>query len=103
MMGKVGGDADLSPRGLQYANCLADYVNGTLNESDDLTLWTSCLRRTIQTAQGIHTRQERLAELNELDSGVCEGMTYGSPSNLPPVTTTNSNIAILAASPMRIS
>jgi len=76
VMGKVGGDADLSPRGLQYANCLADYVNGTLNESDDLTLWTSCLRRTIQTAQGIHTRQERLAELNELDSGVCEGMTY---------------------------
>jgi len=76
VLGKVGGDADLSPHGLQYAKCLADYVNGTLNEFNDLTLWTSCLKRTIQTAQGIRTRQERLPELNELDSGVCEGMTY---------------------------
>lgn len=76
MLGKVGGDADLSPRGLEYAKCLAKYVNGTLNESNDLTVWTSCLKRTIQTARGIRTPQERLAALNELDSGVCEGMSY---------------------------
>ena len=85
MLGKVGGDAGLSPRGLQYAKCLADYVNGTLNESNDLTLWTSCLKRTIQTARGIRTPQEQLAELNELDSGVCEGMSYEEIADRFPV------------------
>ena len=76
MSGKVGGDADLSYRGFQYADCLADYVNRNLAHLPHFRLWTSCLKRTIQTARGISVPQERLAALNELDTGVCDGMTY---------------------------
>ena len=76
VLGKVGGDAHLSLRGYQYAGRLGDYVNNTLNRSDDFRVWTSCLKRTIQTASSIQVSQERLASLNELDSGCCDGLTY---------------------------
>jgi broad specificity phosphatase PhoE len=76
----VGGDANLSPRGEQYAACLGEYVNRTLVERKScgsaLRVWTSTLRRTIQTARWIHAPQERFAALNELGSGICDGMTY---------------------------
>ena len=76
MFGKVGGNADLSPRGRKYAECLAEYVNRTMGQSPNFRLWTSCLKRTIQTAKDINAPKEHLAALNELDTGVCDGLTY---------------------------
>ncbi|XP_046463689.1 6-phosphofructo-2-kinase/fructose-2,6-bisphosphatase 1-like isoform X2 [Daphnia pulex] len=76
VLGKVGGDADLSPRGYQYADSLAEYVNGTLGNTPGFKLWTSCLKRTIQTAKNIEAPREHLDALNELDTGVCDGLTY---------------------------
>lgn len=76
VLGKVGGDANLSPRGYQYADRLAEYVNQTLAPNPTFRLWTSCLKRTIQTASHIKAPQERVAALNELDTGVCDGLTY---------------------------
>lgn len=42
----------------------------------DLRVLTSRLRRTIATARGIEAPQEHVAALNELDAGVCEGLSY---------------------------
>ena len=39
-------------------------------------VWTSQLKRTIQTAEGIKAPQERWKALNEIDAGICEEMTY---------------------------
>jgi 6-phosphofructo-2-kinase/fructose-2,6-biphosphatase 2 len=43
-----------------------------------LTVWTSTLKRTIQTARYLpkHYNQLQWKALDELDSGVCDGMTY---------------------------
>lgn len=43
-----------------------------------LTVWTSTLRRTIATARHLpkHYNQLQWKALDELDAGVCDGMTY---------------------------
>lgn len=47
-----------------------------MSETPGFRIWTSCLKRTIQTARLVKAPQEHLAALNELDTGVCDGMTY---------------------------
>ncbi|KAF8169777.1 bifunctional 6-phosphofructo-2-kinase fructose-2,6-bisphosphate 2-phosphatase [Pholiota molesta] len=47
--GKIGGDSLLSPRGMQYADALPALVKDNIGDAP-LTVWTSTLRRTIQTA-----------------------------------------------------
>lgn len=39
-------------------------------------MWTSTLTRTIQTASHLPFEQKRWKSLDELDAGVCDGMTY---------------------------
>lgn len=75
VIGKIGGDAALSPRGESYAQALASRMNAM--HIPDLRILTSRLRRTIATARGIEASQrEHLESLNELDAGVCEGLSY---------------------------
>ncbi|KAF4520929.1 hypothetical protein B566_EDAN008904 [Ephemera danica] len=72
--GRIGGDSDLSPRGKQYANALSAYIAS--QNIPHLRVWTSWLKRTIQTVSGIPAPQERWKALNEIDAGICEEMTY---------------------------
>lgn len=79
--GKLGGDADISTRGQAYARALPDLIRKSGVPADTkLTVWTSTLKRTIQTSA--HVVQEMNFDrlewkaLDELDSGVCDGMTY---------------------------
>ena len=45
--------------------------------SDSLCqVWTSTLKRTIQTAQDLPYLKLTWKSLDELDAGVCDGMTY---------------------------
>ena len=74
--GKIGGDAPLSPAGLQYANALPGLIREKLGEETSLTVWTSTLQRTIQTAQHLPFTNLTWKSLDELDAGVCDGMTY---------------------------
>ncbi|KAF9360607.1 Fructose-2,6-bisphosphatase [Mortierella sp. AD094] len=76
VMGKLGGDSDLSARGKQYAKSLPLLIATHLGNSEQLTVWTSTMRRTIATAE--HLTYPKLAwkALDELDAGVCDGMTY---------------------------
>ncbi|XP_046673157.1 6-phosphofructo-2-kinase/fructose-2,6-bisphosphatase-like isoform X4 [Homalodisca vitripennis] len=74
VVGRIGGDTDLSPRGRMYASTLARYINDAA--IPELHVWTSEKRRTKQTAAGIAAPSEHIAALNELDAGVCEGLSY---------------------------
>ncbi|KAM9758948.1 6-phosphofructo-2-kinase/fructose-2,6-bisphosphatase 2 isoform 5-T5 [Menidia menidia] len=87
--GRIGGDAELSPRGKQFAHALRDFIDE--HKLSDLKVWTSQLRRTIQTAEELGVPYEQWKILNEIDAvssqssdplknsfhgGVCEEMTY---------------------------
>lgn len=74
LKGRIGGDADLSDRGREYAVALAKFIKA--QNIPRLRVWTSQLKRTIQTASGIDAPQERWKALNEIDAGICEEMTY---------------------------
>nr|KMM70864.1 6PF-2-K/Fru-2,6-P2ASE, variant 2 [Coccidioides posadasii RMSCC 3488] len=81
LTGKIGGDANLSPRGEQYALALPDLLRESgIPKGAKLTVWTSTLKRTNQTARhlvkemGYHKLEWKA--LDELDSGVCDGLTY---------------------------
>jgi len=74
VVGKIGGNSDLSPTGQRYASLLSEYINS--QNISGIRVWTSWLKRTIQTAESIQAPQERWKALNEIDAGVCEELTY---------------------------
>jgi 6-phosphofructo-2-kinase/fructose-2,6-biphosphatase 2 len=74
LKGLIGGDADLSVRGKLYAEALANYIKE--QNIEGLRVWTSWLKRTIQTVAEVKAPQERWKALNEIDAGICEEMTY---------------------------
>ncbi|EEB07616.1 fructose-2,6-bisphosphate 2-phosphatase activity [Schizosaccharomyces japonicus yFS275] len=74
--GRIGGNSNLSSRGHRYAKLLPDFVAKCVNESDELIVWTSSMKRTIQTAQHIHYNKLEWKALDELNAGVCDGYTY---------------------------
>ncbi|XP_048467956.1 6-phosphofructo-2-kinase/fructose-2,6-bisphosphatase 2 isoform X4 [Rhincodon typus] len=73
-VGRLGGDAGLSCQGKQYAEALRKFVEE--QKIPDLKVWTSQLKRTIQTAEALGVPYEQWKILNELDAGVCEELTY---------------------------
>jgi broad specificity phosphatase PhoE len=98
VLGIIGGDADLSPRGEEYARHLAGFVRGRVAErvpapptpgfsappKGGVVVWTSTLRRTIQTAQPLTDTPTTWRALDEIDAGVCDGMTYEQIRDLMP-------------------
>lgn len=99
VLGIIGGDADLSPAGEEYAKTLGRFIRAraaSLEEAasaqphiisktgtgphamaaSQVTVWTSTLRRTLQTAQPFTDKPQAYRALDEIDAGVCDGMTY---------------------------
>ncbi|CAI5777740.1 6-phosphofructo-2-kinase/fructose-2,6-bisphosphatase 2 isoform X1 [Podarcis lilfordi] len=74
LVSKIGGDSGLSARGKQFAQALKKFIKE--QEIVDLKVWTSQLKRTIQTAEALGVPYEQWKILNEIDAGVCEEMTY---------------------------
>lgn len=74
VQGRIGGDSDLSDRGWQYARILAEFIEE--QKIPNLHVWTSQMKRTLQTAKGIEAPHECWKALNEIDAGICEEMTY---------------------------
>ncbi len=74
--GKIGGDALLSAAGEKFAFALPELLESHLLPGTPLTVWTSTLSRTIQTASHLPFPRRSLKALDELDSGVCDGLTY---------------------------
>eukprot|EP00178_Gracilaria_changii_P005689 TRINITY_DN194_c0_g1_i1.p1 TRINITY_DN194_c0_g1~~TRINITY_DN194_c0_g1_i1.p1 ORF type:complete len:504 (+),score=69.45 TRINITY_DN194_c0_g1_i1:11128-12639(+) len=76
--GQLGGDPDLTVRGRSYAKRLGEFIESEFTKKGkELPLvWTSQLRRTRRTVEHIPTMNHSWRALNEIDAGVCEGMTY---------------------------
>lgn len=75
--GMIGGDPKLTAQGLAYARNLAQWVQVEEARVGRFTVFTSTLRRTIQTASYLERHVTQLHALDEIHAGVCEGMTYG--------------------------
>lgn len=74
---RIGGDSDLTEKGLAQAGALAAYFK----KKKIPLIFTSQKKRTRQTATPIKEAQEDctiipLAEFNEINSGICERMSY---------------------------
>ena len=74
---RIGGDSDLTAKGQAQAEALARYFAPWRIP----IIFTSKHKRTQQTASPIAEKQKHcsiisLPEFNEIDAGICEGMTY---------------------------
>jgi broad specificity phosphatase PhoE/predicted kinase len=76
VLGRIGGDAPLSPRGRAYAKSLAAHVHAHFGAASDLDVWTSTLRRTKETAAPLGIEPGEWRALDEINAGECDGMTY---------------------------
>lgn len=72
--GVIGSDEALSAAGREYARNLKDWVDA--EAADDLVIWTSTLQRTVETARVLARPALQQKALDEIDAGVCDGMTY---------------------------
>ncbi|KAK6438872.1 Fructose-2,6-bisphosphatase [Oleoguttula sp. CCFEE 5521] len=75
LSGQIGGDANISDRGEMYARKLPELVKQSAGDLP-LTVWTSTLKRTAQTSRFLPYEKLAWKALDELDSGVCDGLTY---------------------------
>ena len=74
---RIGGDSDLTEKGVIQARALAEYFA----QWRIPIIFRSNYKRTLQTAVPIAEKQEQcsiiaLPEFNEIDAGICDGMTY---------------------------
>ncbi len=76
VLGRIGGDSELSPHGREYARNLATYVRGQFGGASELDVWTSTLRRTHETAAPLGIEPGPWKALDEIHAGSCDGMTY---------------------------
>jgi broad specificity phosphatase PhoE/predicted kinase len=74
VLGRIGGDAPLSDAGRAYAQTLARVVRERVGTG--VVVWTSTLRRTVETAEILGFPYRSWRALDEIDAGVCDGMTY---------------------------
>lgn len=110
--GQLGGDPNLTTRGRSYARQLAEFIQAEFADaatvvsssasdasSDGLeapdrpatprpgklpSVWTSQLQRTRQTVEHIPTMNLCWRALNEIDAGICEGLTYAEVAEKHP-------------------
>uniref|UniRef100_A0A8D1R9F9 6-phosphofructo-2-kinase/fructose-2,6-biphosphatase 4 n=2 Tax=Sus scrofa TaxID=9823 RepID=A0A8D1R9F9_PIG len=66
LKGRIGGDPGLSPRGREFARSLAQFISD--QNIKDLKVWTSQMKRTIQTAEALGVPYEQWKVLNEIDA-----------------------------------
>eukprot|EP00891_Asterochloris_glomerata_P000953 jgi/Astpho2/953/gw1.00016.135.1_t len=81
MYGKIGGDSNISPQGQMYAKLLPELLVDRVPLTSDgqtmpVSVWTSTLRRTIQTAEGLPFPKLRWKMLDEIQAGLFDGWTY---------------------------
>ncbi|XP_055832128.1 6-phosphofructo-2-kinase/fructose-2,6-bisphosphatase isoform X1 [Solanum dulcamara] len=75
--GRIGGDTAISETGEVYAKKLANFVEKRMKNEKAASIWTSTLQRTILTASPIAGFPKiQWRALDEINSGVCDGMTY---------------------------
>jgi len=73
---RVGGDPPLSAKGLAYARNLAEFVQTSIATDKPPRVWQSMLTRSRQTAEHLMLPTEPWKALDEIDAGICDGLTY---------------------------
>lgn len=74
--GRIGGDSVLSERGQGYAQRLAEHVRNNMPDLEHLDVWTSTLKRSIMTAAALGIESGPWRALDEIDAGICDGLSY---------------------------
>ena len=72
-LGKIGGNSDLTKEGILYADKLGKYIN---NLEKKIPIYTSTLIRTINTGKYINNNKISISNLDEINAGICEHLTY---------------------------
>ncbi len=72
--GRIGGDAPLSERGQAFAECLGRHFRD--HDIQPHRVLTSTLQRTRQTAERAGFASSARRDMEEIDAGICDGMTY---------------------------
>ncbi|MDP2435074.1 MAG: 6-phosphofructo-2-kinase/fructose-2,6-bisphosphatase [archaeon] len=73
---RIGGDPELTPSGELYAHRLAQWITKNVATDKFFTVWTSTLRRSIATGKYVPAPKVSLRALDEIDAGICDGLTY---------------------------
>jgi broad specificity phosphatase PhoE len=78
LTGQLGGNSDLSDKGHQYAKALAQWFQENVDQQtrERMIVVTSTLQRTISTSRHFTCEKLALPALDEIDAGICDGMTY---------------------------
>lgn len=77
--GTIGGDPELTQRGMTYSVALArffDQMEGRWADTSQHQIWTSTLQRTHITAAHLKGHRVEWKALDEIDAGTCDGLTY---------------------------
>lgn len=74
---RIGGDAALTPNGWRYAEKLAEFLKARMEPGVVPSVLTSTLQRTIDTASFLPWPSTPWKILDEIDAGICNGMSYG--------------------------
>jgi len=74
--GILGGDPDLTPDGHRYAQALAQFLDRRDPDRHDVVIWTSSLRRALQTATPLGRTSWAWRALDEIDGGICDSMSH---------------------------
>lgn len=74
--GRIGGDTELTPRGKAFAEKLTGFMNEQGPSADNLLVWTSRLRRSLETAEPLPYTTVAWQALDEINAGVCDSLTY---------------------------
>ena len=89
VLGLIGGDSELSPQGLRYAKALAKFIEEEDEfkgeKAEHLTVWTSTMRRTIQTASYFHLPITQWRALIEIQVGIWSVAPAPAHSHLSPL------------------
>ena len=77
LKGLLGGNSFLSKNGKKYINKIDEFFSKE-NGVENLRIFTSILNRTVETASKISKKYKttNLKILNEINAGICEGLTY---------------------------
>ncbi|HVZ35412.1 MAG TPA: 6-phosphofructo-2-kinase/fructose-2,6-bisphosphatase [Polyangiaceae bacterium] len=76
VVGRIGGNTHLSELGTAYAHNLKRFYDERIAPAGDPEVWTSTLVRTHETAVILGRQTLQWRALNEIEAGVCDGLTY---------------------------
>jgi broad specificity phosphatase PhoE/predicted kinase len=81
---RIGGDPPLTARGRAFALRLADWLHGEGRPASTPRVWTSTLHRTIETASALSWPSTPIKNLDEIDAGAFDGLTYAEVERTAP-------------------